>query len=155
MFQVGDMVCYPLHGVGTIEAIEEQVVLGEKAEYYFLRFLAGRMTAMVPVRTAQMVGLRSLADEDTCRDVLEFLESDECSAESENWNQRYRDNMDKLRTGNIFTVADVVKCLSRREKRRGLSAGERKMYLAARQVLLAEIAAATGESEESLERYVS
>ena len=148
MFQVGDLVCYPMHGVGVVEAIEEQTILDETAQYYRLRFTIGRMTAMVPVERAQEVGLRALADEQMCEKVVGFLQTDECSAESDNWNQRYRDNLDKLRGGDIMVVADVVKCLMRRDRERGLSAGERKMYLTARQVLVAELAASTTRSEE-------
>ena len=148
MFQIGDLVCYPMHGVGVVEAIEEQTILGDTAQYYRLRFTIGRMTAMVPVLKAEQVGLRSLADEKTCQKVIDFLKTDDCSTESDNWNQRYRDNLDKLRGGDIMVVADVVKCLMRRDRERGLSAGERKMYLTARQVLVAELAAAT-ETDES------
>lgn len=148
MFQVGDLVCYPMHGVGVVEAIEEQTILDETAQYYRLRFSIGRMTAMVPVMRAAEVGLRALADEQTCEKVVGFLQNGECSVESDNWNQRYRDNLEKLRGGDIMVVADVVKCLMRRDRERGLSAGERKMYLTARQVLVAELAAAT-ETDES------
>lgn len=147
MFQVGDLVSYPMHGVGIVEAIEEQTVLDEKAEYYLLRFIMGKMTAMVPVSTAETVGLRALVDKDTCEKVVDFLRSGDCSHESDNWNQRYRENLDKLRAGDIFTVADVVKCLMHRDRCKGLSAGERKMYLTARQVLVAELSAASGKSE--------
>jgi CarD family transcriptional regulator len=148
VFQIGDLVCYPMHGVGVVEAIEEQTILDEKAQYYRLRFTLGRMTAMVPVRNAEQVGLRSLADTETCQKVVDFLKTDACSQESDNWNQRYRDNLEKLRGGDIMVVADVVKCLMRRDRERGLSAGERKMYLTARQVLVAELAASTTRSEE-------
>ena len=148
MFKIGDLVCYPMHGVGVVEAIEEQTIRGETSQYYQLRFTIGRMTALVPVKRAAEVGLRALADGKTCEAVVGFLQTDECSEESDNWNQRYRDNMDKLRSGDIMVVADVVKCLMRRDRERGLSAGERKMYLTARQVLVAELAAAT-ETDES------
>ena len=147
MFQIGDMVCYPMHGVGVVESIEEQTVLGESAKYYMLRFVMGRMTAMVPVSTAEAVGLRKLVCADECSRVVAFLLEDGCSDESENWNQRYRDNLNKLRVGDIFGVADVVKCLIRRDREKGLSAGERKMYLTARQVLIAELAASSGKEE--------
>ena len=147
MFQIGDLVCYPMHGVGVVEAIEEQTILGETAKYYRLRFTIGRMTAMVPVEKAEQVGLRALADAKTCEKVVDFLKTDACSEESDNWNQRYRDNLDKLRGGDIMIVADVVKCLMRRDRERGLSAGERKMYLTARQVLVAELAASTSRDE--------
>lgn len=147
MFQIGDLVCYPMHGVGVVEAIEEQKVLGETARYYMLRFVMGKMTAMVPVDSADAVGLRALADAETCGEVIDYLREDGCAEESDNWNQRYRDNLDKLRVGDIFAVADVVKCLIRRDREKGLSAGERKMFLTARQVLLAELAAACGKEE--------
>lgn len=147
MFSIGDLVCYPMHGVGVVEAIEEQSVLGESAQYYVLRFVMGRMTAMVPVRSAETVGLRPIVDADICARVVAFLCAENCSSESDNWNQRYRDNLDKLRMGDIFAVADVVKCLLRREREKGLSAGERKMYLTARQVLVAELAASSGKEE--------
>ena len=148
MFQIGDLVCYPMHGVGVVEAIEEQTILDETAQYYRLRFTIGRMTAMVPVKKAEQVGRRSLADAETCRKVVDFLQTEDCSAESDNWNQRYRDNLDKLRSGDIMVVADVVKCLMRRDRERGLSAGERKMFLTARQVLVGELAASTERSED-------
>ena len=147
MFQVGDLVCYPMHGVGIVEAINEQTVLDEKAEYYLLRFIMGKMTAMVPVKSASAVGLRPLSDKETCTKVVDFLKSEDCSSESDNWNQRYRENLDKLREGDILTVADVVKCLMRRDRCKGLSAGERKMYLTARAVLVAELSAASGRDE--------
>lgn len=147
MFQIGDLVCYPMHGVGMVEAIEEQTILGETAQYYRLRFSIGRMTAMVPVKNTEQVGLRALADSDTCERVVEYLRTGDCCEESDNWNQRYRDNLDKLRGGDIMVVASVVKCLMQRDRQRGLSAGERKMYLTARQVLVAELAASTARSE--------
>ena len=148
MFQIGDLVCYPMHGVGVVEAIEERSILGEQTQYYMLRFVMGRMTAMVPVATAESVGLRALVDEEVCAKVVDYLKSDDIMDESDNWNQRYRDNLDKLRIGDIFSVAEVVKCLIRRDREKGLSAGERKMYLTARQVLLAELTASSGKEED-------
>ncbi len=147
MFEIGELVCYPMHGVGVVEAIEEQTILNQKAEYYRLRFLIGRMTALVPIQNAECVGLRRLVDAQTCERVVEYLKDGEAAQESDNWNQRYRENLDKLRGGDIFTVAGVVKCLMQRDRGRGLSAGERKMYLTARQVLVAELAASTGRDE--------
>ena len=147
MFQIGDMVCYPMHGVGEVESIQQQSVLGESAQYYVLRFVMGKMTAMVPVASAETVGLRRLVCSEDCKKVVAFLVEDGCSDESENWNQRYRDNLGKLRTGDILGVADVVKCLIHRDREKGLSAGERKMYLTARQVLIAELAASSGKEE--------
>ena len=147
MFQVGDQVCYPMHGIGVVQAIEEQEVLGEIKSYYMLRFALGRMTAMVPVGSAENVGLRAVISAEECDKVQAYMHED-AIADSDNWNQRYRDNLDKLRQGEIYGVADVVKCLIRREKDKGLSTGERKMFLTAKQVLLAELIAASGKEEE-------
>lgn len=146
MFQIGESVYYPMHGVGVIESIEDKEVLGETASYYILRFVIGRMMAMVPVATAESVGLRPVIGKKECEDVVDYLRQDTCQ-ESDSWNQRYRDNLDKLRLGDIYGVADVVKCLVKRDRDRGLSAGERKMYITARQVLLAELMAASGKEE--------
>lgn len=140
-----------MHGVGVVEAIEARTVLGETQPYYILRFLSGRMTAMVPVRTAESVGLRALVSPEECGKLLAFLQG-EAGEEAENWNQRYRDNYSRLRGGDIYEVAEVVKCLNRREAEKGLSAGERKMLLTARQVLLAELCAVL-EKDESAFRF--
>lgn len=148
MFSVGDIVCYPMNGVGCIEMIEQKTVGGETSEYYRLRFETGRLTVLVPVKNAENMGLRFLSTPEECEKVVAFLREGECSPESSNWNQRYRDNYDKLKSGDVFTVADVVKSLHKREKAKGLSAGERKMYLTAKQVLLTELAQSTGRSTE-------
>lgn len=146
MFKIGERVCYPMHGVGVVEAIQEQEVLGETARYYMLRFVLGKMTAMVPVDAARSVGLRPVIDEDECERVKAYMLED-ALPESDNWNQRYRENLEKLRQGEIYGVADVVKSLIRRDRDKGLSAGERKMFLTAKQVLLAELVAASGKEE--------
>lgn len=153
MFSIGDKICYPMHGVGVIEAVEERTVLGKTQSYYVLFFTAGRMTAMVPVDSADAVGLRPLIGEDECSKVLDFLRGEACE-ENDNWNQRYRDNFAKLRGGDVYDVADVIKCLNRREAQKGLSAGERKMLLTARQVLIAELSTTTGRDEEEFQEVV-
>lgn len=149
VFRPGDRICYPMHGVGVVEAIEERSVLGKEAQYYVLRFVAGKMTALVPVDTADQVGLRAIIPTKECDCVIKYLKETPCP-ESDNWNQRYRDNYAKLRGGNIYDVADVVKCLKKRDSGKGLSAGERKMLLTAQQVLLAELSTASGRDEDEL-----
>lgn len=149
MFSVGEHICYPMHGVGVVEKIEERTVLGETAQYYVLRFIANKMTAMVPVATSQNVGLRPVIGAQECGSVLAYLASEPCR-ESDNWNQRYRDNFAKLKQGDIYDVADVVKCLKKRDMDKGLSAGERKMLMTARQVLIAELSAASGQDAGEL-----
>ncbi len=153
LFRPGDQICYPMHGVGVVEAIEERTVLEKTAQYYVLRFVAGKMTALVPVDSAEQVGLRAIIPVNECECVINYLKETPCP-ESENWNQRYRDNYAKLRGGNIYDVADVVKCLKKRDSGKGLSAGERKMLLTARQVLLAELATSSGRDEEELENIM-
>ena len=149
MFSVGERICYPMHGVGVVEKIEERTVLGETAQYYVLRFIANKMTAMVPVATSQNVGLRPVISSGECQSVLDYLQSEPCK-ESDNWNQRYRDNFAKLKQGDIYDVADVVKCLKKRDTDKGLSAGERKMFMTARQVLIAELSVASGQDVNAL-----
>ena len=153
LFLTGDQICYPMHGIGVVEAIEERTVLEKTAQYYVLRFVAGKMTALVPVDSAEQVGLRAIIPFNECECVINYLKETPCP-ESENWNQRYRDNYAKLRGGNIYDVADVVKCLKKRDSGKGLSAGERKMLLTARQVLLAELATSSGRNEEELENIM-
>lgn len=148
MFSVGETVCYPMNGVGLIEAVEQKNVGGETNDYYRLRFETGRLTVLVPVNNADKMGLRHLSSPEKCEEVAIFLKEGICSTESNNWNQRYRDNYDKLKSGDILTVADVVKSLHKREIKKGLSAGERKMYLTAKQVLMTELTASTGRSQE-------
>lgn len=149
MFKVDDKIYYPMHGVGTVESIERKSVLGEIAEYYILRFNISRMTAMVPTDTAEAVGLRKIIDNDECQKVMKFLAEGECQ-ECDNWNQRYRENLSKLKTGSIYDVAEVVKSLIKRDKERSLSAGERKMLLTARQVLLSELSLVSGIPQEEI-----
>ena len=151
MFHIGDQVCYPMHGIGIIERIEEQSILGEQAQYYILTFNRGSMTAMVPVSTAESVGVRLLSDSEGCRMVLEYFSHSEVEDENDNWNQRYRDNMDKLRKGDIFSEAQVVKNLAARDRLKGLSTGERKMYSTAKQILFAEMGIVLGLEESDLE----
>ncbi len=146
MFQIGDMICYPMHGVGVVEDIQDQNVLGQTTRYYMLRLIVGKMTAMVPVETAEDVGLRAIITSEECEKIVDYFRT-EARDESDNWSQRYRDNLDRLRQGEIYGVTDVVKCLIRRDRQKGLSAGERKMYLLARQMLLTELAAASGREE--------
>lgn len=149
MFRIGERVCYPMHGVGEIEGIEERTVLGETASYYVLRFLIGRMTAFIPVKRAESVGLRYTIGVEEYEKVLAFLRETP-GEETGNWNQRYRENYEKLRRGGVYEVAEVVRCLSKREAEKGLSSGERKMLSGARQVLASELSCVSGRSMEEI-----
>lgn len=138
MFHVGDKVAYPMHGAGVIEAIEEKEVLGKKREYYIMRLPLGDMRVMIPIHSEEQVGLRQIIDDaGVCR-ILEILKG-ESTKMSTNWNRRYRANMEKIKSGNIFAVAEVVRNLSMREKEKGLSTGERKMLESSKQILISEI----------------
>ncbi|MCR5808494.1 MAG: CarD family transcriptional regulator [Clostridiales bacterium] len=153
MFSVGDLVCYPMHGVGTVEGIVSQNVLGVTADYYSLRFANGKMTALVPVGTAEKVGLRPLIGADECKEVLAYMEQPG-ERGSDNWNQRYRDNMEKMRRGSVYDVADVVKCLRLRESEKGLSAGERKMLATAKMIIAGELSTVLGVELSSIEEKI-
>lgn len=142
-----------MHGVGTVEGIVSQTVLGVTADYYSLRFANGKMTALVPVAIAEKVGLRSLIDENECKNVLSYMEKPG-ERGSDNWNQRYRDNMEKMRRGDVYGIADVVKCLRLRESEKGLSAGERKMLATAKMIIAGEISTVLGVDLPSIEEKI-
>ena len=151
MFSIGDTVCYPLHGVGTIEAIEERDVLGKITTYYVLRLINTRLTAMLPVDNAESVGLRRIITEQECEELFEYYRTAQPCLGSANWNQRYRDNMDKLRTGDPKTVVDVMLCLGKRNSIRTLSSGERKMLSNAKNILCTEISVVLEKPVEEIE----
>jgi len=153
MFQVGDKVVYPMHGAGIIEAIEEKEVLGECKRYYVMRLPINEMKVMVPCENMERVGLREVISEQALQKVLEVLRSRKATT-SKNWNHRYRTNLEKIRSGDIFELAEVVRSLSQRDREKGLSTGERKMLENARQILLSEIALARGLEVEQANRFL-
>ena len=137
MFNVGDYIVYPMHGAGTVDAIEEKNILGEKQSYYIIK-MPGEVKVMVPTAKAEEVGVRGIIDKNSAQRVFKILEEDETEM-SQNWNKRYRDNMDKMKSGDIYEIADVVRNLTFKQKEKGLSTGEKKMLLNARQILVSEI----------------
>lgn len=141
MFTIGDRVSYPMHGAGTVEAIEERVILGEARTYFMLRFFNDGVTVMVP--TEGGTGLRSVLGASDARDILYTLKDapEDCD---DNWNRRYRLNLDRIRTGDPSAVADVIRSLTLRERGRGLSTGERRMLTSARQILCSELMVSFG-----------
>ena len=154
MFSIGDTVCYPLHGVGRIESIEDRQVLEKKATYYVIALNNTRMTAMLPVSTAAEVGLRHIISAAECDKVIDYLKTAEVGIGDSNWNQRYRDNMEKLRRGDPFNVIDVILCLTKRNRMRTLSSGERKMLSNAKSILVSEISAVSGKSIDECEKWL-
>ena len=124
MFNIGDKVVYPMHGAGVVDSIEEKDILGEKQAYYILK-MPGEVKVMVPTAKAEQVGVRGIIDKSAAEKVFGVLEANETEM-SMNWNKRYRDNMDKMKSGDIYEVADVVRNLSFKQKEKGLSTGEKK-----------------------------
>jgi len=150
MFNIGDKVVYPMHGAGVIEAIEEQEILGEMRKYYVMRMPIGDMKVMIPTNNVKEIGLRQVIDEDGVQRVLSILH-DKSNTMSLNWNHRYRNNLEKIKSGDVYEVAEVVKNLILREQEKGLSTGERKMLENARQILISELVLARGTEEEKIE----
>ena len=153
MFNVGDNIVYPMHGAGTIDAIEEKEILGEKHQYYVIK-MPGEVKIMVPTAKAESMGVRSVIDGQSANKVLQLLEQDETEM-SDNWNKRYRENLDKMKTGDIYQVADVVRNLSIKQKEKGsLSTGEKKMLNNAKLILVSELVLAEHASKDEIEKLV-
>ena len=152
MFNVGDKIVYPMHGAGVIDAIEEKDILGEKQAYYILK-MPGEVKVMVPTAKAEEIGVRSIIDKSSAEKVFRVIESDETEM-SMNWNKRYRDNMDKMKSGDIYKVADVVRNLSFKQKEKGLSTGEKKMLNNAKQILVSELVLTEHATQDEIEQMV-
>ena len=153
MFNVGDKIVYPMHGAGRIDAIEEKNILGENQSYYILK-MTGEVKVMVPVDKAEQIGVRNIIDKEEAGKVIAVLEENE-TAMSDKWNKRYRDNMDKMKSGDIYEVADVVRNLSFKQKEKGLSTGEKKMLSNAKQILVSELVVAEHASQDEIENLVN
>ena len=152
MYNVGDKVVYPMHGAGVIDSIEEKEILGEKQSYYILK-MPGEVKVMVPISTAEQHGVRNVIDKNEAERVINVLEQDETEMEK-NWNKRYRDNMDKMKSGDIYEIADVVRNLSFKQKEKGLSTGEKKMLHNAKQILVSELVLAEHATQDEVEELV-
>lgn len=150
MFNVGDKIVYPLHGAGVIEDIQEKEILGEVASYFILKLPVGNMKLMIPVGKSEELGLRDIVDQDTIDEVINILDTYEEEPVS-NWNKRYRKNMDKIKTGDIIKVSEVVKSLNSLDVEKGLSTGEKKMLNNAKQILLSELVLVQNISHECAE----
>lgn len=152
MFNVGDKVVYPMHGAGTIDSIDKKNILDEEVEYINIS-MPGGVKVMVPSNQASKQGLRSIISQDEVEKVFCVLETDETEM-SDNWNKRYRDNMDKMKSGSIYEVADVVRNLSFKQKEKGLSTGEKKMLNNAKQILVSELVLVENTSSVEMEQLV-
>jgi CarD family transcriptional regulator len=138
MYNIGDKIVYPMHGAGIIEQIEQKVILGERREYYVLRVPCGDMKIMIPVDKSDDIGVRAVITPEEMEEVLAILRGDS-SEMSTNWNRRYRENTEKLKTGDAREVAEVVRNLLRTDREKTLSTGEKKMLSSARQILVSEM----------------
>lgn len=150
MYKIGDSVVYPMHGAGIIEDIEQKEILGKIQSYYVIRMPIGDMKVMVPTENAQGVGVRDVIGKKDAEKVMKAFRESETDV-IQNWNKRYRDNMVKIKSGDVFEVAAVVKSLMLRDREKGLSTGERKMLSSAKQILISEIVVATGIDHNSIE----
>ena len=147
MYKVGDKVVYPHHGAGTVVKKEAREVLGEKREYLTIQILHNDMTVNVPSENVEKVGLRKVIDEKTVEKVLQSLTGDGTTM-PKNWNRRFKHNRDKMKTGDIFELAEVVRNLSLRDHEKGLSTGEKQMFVKAKKILVSELMYAKGMDEE-------
>ena len=138
MYKTGDKILYPMHGAGVIKSIEEREILGEIKEYYLLNVPCGDMEVMIPVDNCEDIGVRHLVSVEELEEAISVLglESSEMSG---NWNKRYRENMEKIKSGEVKSVAEIVRNLTRINRENKLSAGEKKMLSNARKILQSEI----------------
>ncbi len=147
MYKIGDTVVYPMHGAGVVEGIEDRQVLGETRSYYIIRISRGKMQVMVPVEGSEKVGLRSVVKPNELNEVYDVLRA-ESTPMDENWNRRNRENMDKLKTGALPQVAEVIRNLVRVDRVKKLSTGEKKMLSNSKLILASEMVVSLGISEE-------
>ena len=152
-FEIGDNVVYPHHGAGKVIRKEEKDVLGERREYLTVKILHNDMTVMVPSENAALAGLRRVIDEETLEKVQAVLR-DECSEMPKNWNRRFKHNRDKIKTGDIYELAEVVRNLAVRESEKGLSTGEKQMFTRAKRILASELMYALSMDEEEVELHI-
>ena len=152
-FELGDNVVYPHHGAGKVMKKEDMEILGETREYLTIKILHNDMTVRVPTENAAIAGLRRVIDEETVKKVLDVLR-DEVSEMPKNWNRRFKHNRDKIKTGDIYELAEVVRNLSLRESEKGLSTGEKQMFTRTKKILASELMYALDKDEEEAENYL-
>ena len=152
-YKVGDHVVYPHHGAGKVTKKEMKELLGEKREYLTITILHNNMTVMVPCEKAGQVGLRNIIGQSAVKKVMAVL-MDDVSTMPKNWNRRFKYNREKIKTGDIYELAEVVRNLAIREFDKGLSTGEKQMYTRARKILASELQYALEMDEEEAEGYL-
>ena len=153
MFEIGDKIVHPMHGAGVIENIITQKVDGTSREYYVVKMPQGGMIVMIPISNIREIGVRAVIDSQRACEILDSLPEIEID-QNQNWNRRYRENMLRIRSGDLTEVCKVVKSLMVRERQRGLSTGERRMLHSAKQILISEITLAQSATYEDIEAQV-
>lgn len=150
MFKVGDLAVYPAHGVGRIETIESREISGKKQDFYIMKILENDMIIMIPVNNVESVGLRDIIDKEEVTKVYEIMKKRDIPADNQTWNRRYRDYMEKIKTGSVYEVAEVLRDLYLLKLNKNLSFGERKMLDAAKSLLLKELSIAKKTKESAI-----
>jgi CarD family transcriptional regulator len=150
-FQVGDLAVYPAHGVGEIQAIESRVVNGEKHDFYIMKVLENGMVIMIPVRNVESVGLRDIISKKDVPRIYDVMKSRKDGLpDNQTWNRRYREYMDKIKTGSLYDVAEVFRDLFLLKLTKDLSFGERKLYDTAQVLLVRELSTAKNTDEDTI-----
>ncbi|MEW8973722.1 MAG: CarD family transcriptional regulator [Tissierellaceae bacterium] len=153
MFNIGDKIVYPMHGAGIIENIEEKEILGEIRKYFIMKMPIGEMKVMVPVDNVSDVGVREIIDKVEMEEVITVLRGSRSNM-PQNWNRRFRANMDRIKSGDIFEIAAVVRNLMLLDIEKGLSTGERKMLSDAKQMLISEMVLVCDLDVERVEELI-
>ena len=154
MYQIGDKVVHPMHGAGVIDSIVRKKVAGKVQDYYLLKLSTGSMMVMIPTEHSDEIGVRPVVSGQEATHILSEMEDIQVDMTS-NWNQRYRENMLRIKSGNLLEVAKVVKGLMYRETQKGLSTVERKMLHSAKQILISELVLAQSMPYEAVEERVN
>ena len=154
MYRVGDKVVHPMHGAGVIEEITEERLAGKRASYYVFRMPVGGLVLKIPTENCGMIGVRALSSLEEIQRVLEMIPGLDAEMTT-NWNHRYRENMSRIKSGDLVEVARVIKGLMWRDAQRGLSNGERKMLHSAKQILISEIVLVQGVAYQEAERSIN
>lgn len=150
-FQVGDLAVYPAHGVGRIEAIESRDINGEKHDFYIMKVLENNMVIMIPTRNVESVGLRDVIGESEIPKIYDVMQKGrDTPADTQTWNRRYREYMEKIKTGSLFDVAEVFRDLYLLRMNKDLSFGERKLFDTATTLLLKELSTARETDEQTI-----
>ena len=154
MYHIGDKIVHPMHGAGIVDNIVENKINGVVRQYYVLKLPVGGMTVMIPTENSDEIGVRDVVCEETAEKLLQAMATIEVDV-TQNWNHRYRENMLRIKSGDLLEVARVVKCLMARDRDKGLSTGERKMLHSAKQILISELVISKNSSYDEIEGRIN